>query len=197
MPKIVDYEKRRKDIIQKALYVFAKNGYHSTRFSDIAKRCKMGRTSLYQYFKNKEDIFSNVVNHIMATLRVELQKILNSEELSCTAKLKKIVQRLGHKFSEKQNMMIILIDFKILLSREESELGQELKRYSKELRSAFENVLKKGIESGEIRQIDPGSMAATITVLVESIILKASFKGDVSMKEHLTNIDILLKSLQV
>ena len=197
MPKIVDYEKRRKDIIQKALYVFAKNGCHSTRFSDIAKRCKMGRTSLYQYFKNKEDIFSNVVNHIMATLRVELQKILNSEELSCTAKLKKIVQRLGHKFSEKQNMMIILIDFKILLSREESELGQELKRYSKELRSAFENVLKKGIESGEIRQIDPGSMAATITVLVESIILKASFKGDVSMKEHLTNIDILLKSLQV
>ena len=53
MPKVVDFEQRKQEIIEKAMKVFIEKGYHKTNLADIAKECNMGRTTLYQYFKTR------------------------------------------------------------------------------------------------------------------------------------------------
>lgn len=51
-------EARREDIEQAALTCFALNGYHATTISDIAKKAKISKGLLYNYFSSKEDLLS-------------------------------------------------------------------------------------------------------------------------------------------
>ena len=51
---------RRESIIQAAIEVFSKKGFHAAGISEIAKRAGVADGTIYQYFKNKEDLFFSI-----------------------------------------------------------------------------------------------------------------------------------------
>lgn len=53
----VEHEKRKHEILTKALELFIEEGYEDVTFQKIADRCGITRTTLYIYFKNKREIF--------------------------------------------------------------------------------------------------------------------------------------------
>lgn len=55
-PKIVDREAKRQAILAAAIAVFAEKGYHSTKMADIARKAEMGKGTLYEYFRTKEEL---------------------------------------------------------------------------------------------------------------------------------------------
>lgn len=57
MPKQIDHEQRKKEILYAALEVFANVGYKDTNLGLIAAECGLSRTTVYQYFKDKSEIF--------------------------------------------------------------------------------------------------------------------------------------------
>ena len=61
MPSLVKTELKRKSIIQVAKTCFAHFGFEKTTLDDIGNRIGMNKSSLYYYFKNKEEIYSEVV----------------------------------------------------------------------------------------------------------------------------------------
>ncbi|WP_424972836.1 TetR/AcrR family transcriptional regulator [Dinoroseobacter sp. S76] len=56
MPKIVDREEMQHAILDSAMKVYAKRGYHAATIADVAKEAGLGKGTLYLYFKNKEAI---------------------------------------------------------------------------------------------------------------------------------------------
>ncbi|MFW6389223.1 MAG: TetR/AcrR family transcriptional regulator, partial [Marinilabiliaceae bacterium] len=48
-------------ILKSARELFAKFGYRKTTMEDIAQALRKGKSSLYYYFKNKEEIFQAVI----------------------------------------------------------------------------------------------------------------------------------------
>ena len=48
---------KRELIIQAAIEVFGKNGFRNSRISEIARRANVAEGTIYQYFRNKEDLF--------------------------------------------------------------------------------------------------------------------------------------------
>jgi AcrR family transcriptional regulator len=56
MAKIVDKEAKRKKILLAALRVIAEKGLTGTRMSDIARAADVGKGTLYEYFRSKEEI---------------------------------------------------------------------------------------------------------------------------------------------
>jgi len=56
-------QNRKIEIINTALKLFAKQGYHKTTISEIAKETGISKGLLYNYFKNKEDLLKAVVIH--------------------------------------------------------------------------------------------------------------------------------------
>ena len=54
MAIIVEHEKRRREILEKALDIFVDDGFEGTTFQKIADRCNITRTTLYIYIKNKK-----------------------------------------------------------------------------------------------------------------------------------------------
>jgi TetR/AcrR family transcriptional regulator, cholesterol catabolism regulator len=74
-----EYSKRRQDILRSAAEVMREKGLQATTLKDIAAAVGGDRASIYYYFRNKEDIFremirlgmSDVINQLQVQSRVE------------------------------------------------------------------------------------------------------------------------------
>lgn len=70
---------KRDRILRAATKVFAKNGFHATRVSEVAKAAGVADGTIYLYFKSKEELlvslFEDRVEKLLAFMRVELPKL--------------------------------------------------------------------------------------------------------------------------
>jgi AcrR family transcriptional regulator len=57
--------RRREAILDAALRIFARKGYHQTGIADIASELGLGHGTFYRYFKNKHDIAVHVLDRVM------------------------------------------------------------------------------------------------------------------------------------
>ncbi len=72
--------------MEKAKIVFAKRGYHNTNLSHISQKCGMGRTTLYQYFKNKDDIFYHTVGNALEEIQTQVEVITQNDRMTFVEK---------------------------------------------------------------------------------------------------------------
>lgn len=84
MPIIVDKEKKRKEIIEAAIVVFSRIGYHRATIREIAEEAGVGKGTVYEYFESKEDLFLHMSEYLyeryMQSQRDALESIENPEE---------------------------------------------------------------------------------------------------------------------
>ncbi len=74
-------ENKRKTILEKAVECFTRYGYDKTTLDDIGKACHLNKASLYYYYKNKEQIFLNVLqNEAMDYVNAIDEKILKIKD---------------------------------------------------------------------------------------------------------------------
>lgn len=52
----------REQVVQAARQVFARYGYKKTALDDIARESRKGKSTIYYYFKSKDDIFKAVID---------------------------------------------------------------------------------------------------------------------------------------
>jgi len=62
-------------LIKAAGQIFSQYGYKKTTMEDIARKFGMGKSSLYYYFRNKEEIFEKVVIYEADLLKDKLKKV--------------------------------------------------------------------------------------------------------------------------
>jgi AcrR family transcriptional regulator len=87
---MINKEEFRKKVIISAGQIFSRYGFKKTTMDEIAKALKMGKSSIYYYFKCKEEIFEAVVLYEANILRNELTNSIKSVE-SPVEKLKNYV----------------------------------------------------------------------------------------------------------
>ena len=70
----MDEQKSR--IIDAAKEMIAQYGFKKTTMDEIAARARMGKSTMYYYFKNKEDIFAEIVRLHSEEFRLELKETI-------------------------------------------------------------------------------------------------------------------------
>ncbi len=65
---------RKETILKVAQRLFARFGLAKTTIEDIARQARMGKASIYYYFKSKESIFREVIEKEGAEVRRKLQE---------------------------------------------------------------------------------------------------------------------------
>ena len=65
MPIIVDKKEKRAKILNAAIRVFSKKGRTVTKISDIAEEAGIGKGTIYEYFRSKDEVFSATFNYFM------------------------------------------------------------------------------------------------------------------------------------
>ena len=59
----MDAEQRKRQILECAKKIFSAKGYYQTQISDIQHAAGVARGTIYQYFKNKDDIFATLLEN--------------------------------------------------------------------------------------------------------------------------------------
>jgi AcrR family transcriptional regulator len=77
---MVNKEEFRKKIVTTSGQIFSRYGFKKTTMGEIARALKMGKSSIYYYYKSKEEIFEAVVLHEANILRNELTTAIKSVE---------------------------------------------------------------------------------------------------------------------
>ncbi|MBK1986342.1 TetR/AcrR family transcriptional regulator [Sphaerospermopsis aphanizomenoides BCCUSP55] len=64
MPKIVDHEQYRKELLGKCFHLFAEKGYGAVTMRQIAQGLNVSTGTLYHYFPSKQALFEQLVEEI-------------------------------------------------------------------------------------------------------------------------------------
>ena len=70
-------EPKKEYILNIAQNIFARFGIKKTTMEEIAKMARMGKATLYYYFKSKEDIFAEVIRKESVVLKQKLLEAIN------------------------------------------------------------------------------------------------------------------------
>jgi AcrR family transcriptional regulator len=65
---------RRQQLIDTAIEVFARNGFHATSMNDVAEAAGVTKPVLYQHFASKRDLYRQLLGDIGAQLRETIAK---------------------------------------------------------------------------------------------------------------------------
>jgi len=105
MPKIVDKEIRRLEVVEAATRVFAARGYHLARMDDVAAELGISKGLLYASFATKEDLFMQVC------LSLVPWKDLAASDADPERRLRALIAAIVTRYDESQNFFLILSDF--------------------------------------------------------------------------------------
>lgn len=195
MPKIVNHEAKKQMIMNRSVESFLEKGIDGTRLIDIAKACEMGRTSIYQYFQNKEEIVGFTIQHLFKELREDIRGAVLEEQDDAYEKIRKLTSAIIQQYL-KNKKLIVLVDLWLVLIRENSPLVKHLHDHMEESRKVFCQLLEEGIQQGVIRQMNPDSMAFTIYATIESLLLHMALHKERKVSDHIESLNILLDGLK-
>lgn len=70
-------EEIKAEIIEASRHLFMKYGFIKTTMEDIAKAVKKGKSTLYYYYKSKDEVFLDVINQIAKSLLFNIREKVN------------------------------------------------------------------------------------------------------------------------
>ncbi|NOX36057.1 MAG: TetR/AcrR family transcriptional regulator [Calditrichaeota bacterium] len=76
---VIEKADRKENILRVAQALFSRFGLAKTTIEDIARRARMGKASIYYYFRNKEAIFQEVIDKEGRELRQKVLQAIRAE----------------------------------------------------------------------------------------------------------------------
>jgi AcrR family transcriptional regulator len=175
MPKIVDKEAKKLEILHAAMHVFAKQGVEKAKMIDIAKTAGVGKGTIYEYFRSKEDIFTNAYKYFIRTMESMVQDALSKEEdplkqleLIMTISLD-VFMHIGEEFAD------IMMDFwaEGIRNKDREFLDNiNLKGLYSNYRRMIQQILKVGIERGVFKPMDTKTTASVLIAAFDGVMLQ-------------------------
>lgn len=195
MPKVVpEYkEQARQRIVETALQVFVERGYHKTTMDDIAEKLGVSKGAIYQYFKGKDQLFTEVISFFIGIRKDEVMSIILSDDPKRIASAEFIDMKIGRALQTQS------FGLDLLLEAARNELLRE--KIAQVLQKSYDEFLKDIVslkERGVIRKdADVGiiwrGLIALRDGLISSILLGAKISDVKETWVKITNM--LLKGV--
>ena len=170
MPKQIDHDQRRKEILYASLDVFAREGYKNTNLGLIASACGLSRTTVYQYFKDKSEIF---LYAIKSTTDAMLAKYSTEEWARITDPEEKLLKVMYDILDTADNYEKEIKNLTKFISEVDYDIQDIIKRRTARLAFLLARVIRDILKkSNSQRKINAQEEAQKLIVLVESYCLQ-------------------------
>ncbi|QTQ17071.1 TetR/AcrR family transcriptional regulator [Treponema parvum] len=189
MAIVVEHDKRKKEILEKALDVFSEEGYEDVTFQKIADRCGITRTTLYIYFKNKREIFLWSIKQMMSGLEEGLVRLCSDESVPPSQALLNILTMIMENCELNKRLFGVILDYLLQMKKSGGNPREKVRRRVVHLRHLLSQVIIRGINSGEFKKINVRS----VNELFYSIIESAIFRLAVLNQDDLAETRLILK----
>lgn len=173
-------ERTRQFIIEKTAPLFNKKGFHGTSLLDITDATGLTKGSVYGNFKNKDELAIEAFRHNYFHLTQKIRENVNAAQ-SAIEKLLAFTQ------FYKNNYLAVFErgGCAILNTGTDADdnhplLKEEVKTSLVNWKKLLVKILNDGIQSGELKDINPGEFIYYFIALIEGSIFLAKTTGDIS-----------------
>ena len=166
-------------IIEAAMTVFSQHGLEKGKIADVAKKAGIGKGTVYEYFRSKEDIFNAIEQSIFDQFKLFLNEILSSP-LSPTKKLKQLMDQGLNMYMEKSDTNTIMKEIwaQSCRSKHPRNINQDLVGYYDEFQDGIKTILQIGIDIGEFRKMNKDGVASLLMAFMDGLALQFTVMKD-------------------
>ena len=161
-----EQDRRRHEVFAASVHLFLEKGFRETTMHEIAAAAGMGKSTLYDYFKTKDEILTSVVEDAIYDLTEAAQDVAG-KDLPATEK----IHRLMHNHLD---FLLANKEFYSRLSYEVQRLDLESQRRIQTRRHGYQDLLRRlveeAIQEGAFRPVNPLLAARTILTLITPVV---------------------------
>ena len=158
-------EDKRRIILDAAVRVFARKGYHSSRVGDIAEEAGVAHGLLYHYFSSKEELLETIFRETWRDLLDAVRAVEETDE-SARERLAGVAKILLRAWRRDPDLVRVLV--------REVTRSSHVQRRIDEIDQAFaglERIIARGQEDGEFRaDVDPRMVSYVFYGALEEIL---------------------------
>jgi TetR/AcrR family fatty acid metabolism transcriptional regulator len=190
-------EEKRRQILDAAVHVFARKGYHSCRVGDITEEAGVAHGLLYHYFSSKEEVLETILSDTWSEVLDALRGVEVADE-SPRERLSHVAAILLRSWRRNPDLVRVLV-------REVARSPQVQSRVDKlgEAFRAIERIVARGQQEGVFRaDLDPRLASWIFYGAIEEILTGwvlgqlPDGDGDVAAAEH-TVVELLCEGILV
>ena len=174
--------------------LFIEKGFADTSISDIAEAADFGRTSIYQYFSNKEEIYLCILERYTNAL-IERLTAATAKSTTVPDKIRAFLEEFRAIMKYKPGFFeLYFIQRQQVEPRLSPELRARLNAKRRTLENIFRDFYREGARRGEMRDIAFKDASNLFFAQIMGMMLLHQYYGeefDVTLDEHLD------KSLQL
>ena len=179
MPKKIDHEKRKINILKTALEVFSEEGYKESNLSLIADRCGLSRPTLYQYFKDKDQIYYFAVKLITGRMFTQYSSVAFDSKYGDEAdRIIWICDDIIDQARQNEGALRSLMDVMLQQKKENIDFSEIIEKRTKKLSILFKRLLRLGIHNGTFKkEVNIEMVSSHIYTLLECFCFQIAFLG--------------------
>ena len=163
MPKKIDHAQRKIEIMNAALEVYAQEG-KNTNLSTIAAKCNLSRTTVYQYFKDENQLYQYAIKYTtdLAFSQYTSEKWESIKDP--VEKLQKITQDILNRADTYERQVG---NFLKIIDGVEG-LTDTVNRRTAKLNLFFSRLVRQAIKEGRMCKCSPNDVADKLEIMLET-----------------------------
>jgi len=186
-----EQQRRSKEIFDASVHLFLEKGFNETSMREIAEAAGVGKSTLYDYFKSKDEILISYFEDEIQKIIEHAKKIVE-QDLSVSEKLRQIMQmHLEYLVGNKSLYLKLTIEAQRLALQSQQQIQTARYAYQDMLRA----LVEEGIRSGEFREVNPLFAARSVFTLLSIAVFTSRPTG--TPEEMMEDaMDIIFKGIQ-
>jgi TetR/AcrR family transcriptional repressor of nem operon len=192
MARTKDFDEN--EVLTKAMNLFWSRGYNATSMEDLINGLGISRSSLYDTYTNKHNLFIKALEHYQQMGASSLQEIMNTPG-SAKETIKKLIEQATVGISDgKKRMGCFMVNAEVEVAPHDKKVSNLVCSNDKQMEEIFYQVIQKGKKTGEIKNPqDARTLARFIANSVKGMHVTAKTISDKSVFNDI--IKLTLSSL--
>jgi len=189
MARTKDFDEN--EVLTKAIQLFWHKGYNGTSMQDLVDGLGISRSSLYDTYTDKHTLFIKALESYQNSGADKIQEI---SENSGSAKetIKKLLEFVADELlNDKQQKGCFMVNAEVEVAPHDTEVNSLVCKNDQQMEDVFFQVIKKGQDSGEIKnEQDARALARFIFNAVKGIRVTAKSTTDKSVFDDIIKLTV-------
>ena len=166
-------EIRREQIMTAATQLFMSKGFNSTKIEEIAKKAELSPALIYQYFKNKDDLFATLHLVDLEHLNRIIKKKISDKKLPAEQKLLQIKDAFYENYIAHPTLVknIMHVQLEDTLPNVSSEVAKKLSAEGKKAQRALSEVFSEGVRNKIFKPRNPIAVADALWAIFTGLVV--------------------------
>lgn len=193
MPKIVDRDQRREEVLEATWRVIARNGIDGVSIREVAAEGGYSTGVVAHYFRNKDDVVRSALFRVWRQESARIRQ--RTASLRGLAALEAITREVLPLGAQRSLEMAVWMAFWSRAIGDETLSGEQ-QRYYSEWRALLCKHLREAVEAGEVDKVDCEAEAIRLAALIDGVSIQAmleprQFKGQRAVRLVLDHLQRL------